>query len=578
MTDSRMNRREPRVVRGLLRVAWYELRSNLWPPSTRRRLYRIGAAALGVALWFGIFSAMRGGVSLLMKELPGVEGALPQTVELLTAVLLFTLAYSGVVVTLGRVYLADSLRLVGALPAEAGTLFWSYWVQVVAAAGWMPLAFGTAVLSGIGAALGVPAFWYLVLALGFSLFVVASVTVSLLGTTAIATLLPASRARDMLLVMSLIGLVGLFVAIRSLRPERLGDQSGAKKLAEALVELEAPGAGWLPSSHLADSLTPVFSGGAVNLKALAVLFAMTAVLVALSRFVFAAAFPIARSQALSARGQWLRGESWVSKLVWVVTSPLPRSVAALTRKDILHLGRDATQWSQLLLIVGLAVIYLFNMSALPLEDARQIGTSKAVLADWIAVINLMPASFVLAAVALRFVYAAISLEGRAAWISLSAPSGVGALVAAKIAVGFPILASLGVVLVTGTNAILGTSAGVATLSVVAVLLLAFALTGLGAGLGVMQPNFRADHPTQVVTSVGGFVFMGVAVVFSLLFVGSCAPVAWYLHLSVVGGEPVAFLGLGAAACAGLAVVGAAAMTVVPLIFGMSRLDAQRLEP
>lgn len=529
-------------------------------------------------MWIGIFLALRNGVTVLAEKLPGVERALPQTVALLTAVLGFALIYSGVVVTLGRVYLADSLRLVGALPARPGTFFWSYWMQVVGAAGWMPFAFGTAVLSGIGAAVAAPPSWYVVLVTGFLLFVVASVTVSLAATTLVATVLPASRARDVLLVMSLVGLVGLFIAIRGLRPERLGHVSGAKRLADALVALEAPGAGWMPSSFLAESLEPALSGGGADLRALLALALLTAGLAAVGHLAFALGFPVARSRALSARGQWLRGESPTSKLVFALTSPLPRPVAALTRKDLLHLGRDATQWSQLLLIVGLAVIYLFNMSALPLDDARQIGTTREVVADWIALLNLIPAGFVLAAVALRFVYAAISLEGRAAWIPLSAPAGLGALVAAKIAVGFPILAVLGVVLVIGTNAIVGASSGVGTLSVVAVLAMAFALTGLGAGLGVMQPNFRADHPTQVVTSLGGFVFMGISVVFAVVFAAACAPLAWYLHLRTSGEAPVPFLGFGAAVATGVALIAAAAMTVVPLIFGISRLDAQRLEP
>ncbi|MEO1175166.1 MAG: hypothetical protein AAFX94_24385, partial [Myxococcota bacterium] len=254
-------------------------------------------------------------------------------------------------------------------------------------------------------------------------------------------------------MLSLVGLVGLFIVVRRTRPEQIVDGQGVRRLTESLVSFQPPGGGYLPSSLLARFLNPMLSGSAPDFVAAALLF-LTAVLLAVSGYaVFQSAFPAARSLALSARGQWLSGESNVARAVWWVTRPLPGPVAALTRKDLLHLGRDATQWSQLLLIVGLAVIYLFNMSALPVANLSSLGISRQTAADAIAVLNLLPAGFVLSAVALRFVYAAISLEGRAIWIALSAPAGLGTLISAKIAVGFPILIVLGLALVLGTNAL-----------------------------------------------------------------------------------------------------------------------------
>lgn len=566
------------MLRGLFRVAWYELRSAIWPHSPQRRFYRIGAIGLGVALWIGIFRAVSAGVDTLTMRFPGIEAVIPRTVDLLLFVLFFALVYSSVLVTLARVFLAESLRLVGVLPAAPGQFFFSYWLQVVVAAGWMPLAFGSAILSGLGAGLGVSSEFYVALAVGLPLFVTASVTVAIIATTAVSTVLPATRARDMLVVLSLIGLVSLFIVVRSARPERIIGRSGVRELTESLVRFEVPGAGYLPSSLLSNVLTPVLTDGAPNLGAAGLLALSALVLAALGYLVFAIAFPRARSRALSARGQWLTEEGPMARAINWVTRFLPRSVAAVTRKDLLHLGRDATQWSQLLLIVGLAVIYLFNMSALPVGDLRAIGVSRAQAADAIAVLNLLPAGFVLSAVALRFVYAAISLEGRAIWIALSAPTGLGTLIAAKIAVGLPLLVILGAALVVGTNELVGASATMSALSMVAVLFMAIALSGLAAGLGIMRPNFRADHPTEVVTSVGGFVFMALAVVFSVVLVLVSAPGAWYVHQRLFGSELPPAATAVAVLSFGVAVLVSLATAVVPVVFGLARADSQRLEP
>ena len=48
--------------------------------------------------------------------------------------------------------------------------------------------------------------------------------------------------------------------------------------------------------------------------------------------------------------------------------------------------------------------------------------------------------------------------------------------------------------------------------------MAFALVGLGTGLGARYPRFAADNPSQVAGSYGGVAFMIVAVLFILVMI------------------------------------------------------------
>ena len=64
------------------------------------------------------------------------------------------------------------------------------------------------------------------------------------------------------------------------------------------------------------------------------------------------------------------------------------------------------------------MIYLFNISALPLHSGERIPFSLVTI---ISFLNLGLAGFVLAAVAARFIFPGVSLEGRQMWLLRSSP-------------------------------------------------------------------------------------------------------------------------------------------------------------
>ena len=63
--------------------------------------------------------------------------------------------------------------------------------------------------------------------------------------------------------------------------------------------------------------------------------------------------------------------------------------------------RDNTQWSQLILLVVLLMIYIFNIKSLPIHSGERIPFALVTI---ISFLNLGLAGFVLAAVAARFIF------------------------------------------------------------------------------------------------------------------------------------------------------------------------------
>ena len=120
-----------------------------------------------------------------------------------------------------------------------------------------------------------------------------------------------------------------------------------------------------------------------------------------------------------------------------------------------------------ILIAALIVIYLYNFSVLPLGESQ---TRTIYLQNIFSFLNMGLASFVLTAIAARFVYPAVSFEGEAFWIVRAAPISLRTFLWVKFIVyGFPLLI-LAEILIVSSNILLQVKPFMMILSVVTVLL------------------------------------------------------------------------------------------------------------
>src|SRR5207244_11005841 len=137
--------------------------------------------------------------------------------------------------------------------------------------------------------------------------------------------------------------------------------------------------------------------------------------------------------------RFIRGGLWR----WTVGSMLgwlPVAKREFVLKDIKLFFRDTTQWSQLILLAVLVVVYLFNIQALPLHRGEPVGFFYVNLVSFL---NLGLAGFVLASIAARVIFPAVSLAGRQMRLLRSSPLDLRGLVWSKHGVGpapLPLLA------------------------------------------------------------------------------------------------------------------------------------------
>ena len=166
-------------------------------------------------------------------------------------------------------------------------------------------------------------------------------------------------------------MAGLIMFIRFLRPERLVREASDEILLQFLESLKTPDLPFLPSTWAAKALLAgvgTLSGGALPHVLLlwggASLIFLLTVWVASQVYYTGWAGGHAAYRVAAPRRTWR-----VERLL----APLLRHCSATTRglliKDLKLFFRDPAQWSQLLLLGALAVIYLYNIQNLPLQHA-----------------------------------------------------------------------------------------------------------------------------------------------------------------------------------------------------------------
>ena len=195
---------------------------------------------------------------------------------------------------------------------------------------------------------------------------------------------------------------------------------------------------------------------------------------------------------------------------WQRKRPLLRGsgpVRALMGKEVIMFLREPTQWSQLLILTSLIVVHLVNIRDLPLDNWY--------LHNFIAFLNLGLIGAIMAAVAVRFIFPTVSLEGEGFWLLASSPVPLRKLFWSKFHLHFWPLVIASELLAGVTNSTLKATPFMYTLSAVMVVLMAAVLTALGILLGALFPRFRYNHVSDIATSAGGMIYM----MLSLLYVG-----------------------------------------------------------
>jgi ABC-2 type transport system permease protein len=399
-------------------------------------------------------------------------------------------------------------------------------------------------------------------------FVLIPVALGALLTLLLVNVFPARRARDLLMLMGVMFAMTLVVLLRFLEPERLLNVRSLPDITAFFATLQTPLTPLLPSFWAGETLFAALHGR-VDLMHVGALWSTALALTVLTRIAYARHYFTGFSKAQEARkARFTRLRFLERPARWL---PVPLAGRSMLVKDLKVFLRDTAQWSQLLLLFALVLVYLYNFRVLDLERIPYISRF---VKNVYAFVNLAMASFVISAVAVRFVFPAVSGEGRAFWVVRTAPVSLRAFLWSKFWIGLLPILLMAEGLTIVANEFLGIDPFLKVLTAVAIFFMTFGLVGLAAGLGAQYPRFNAENITQVAGSYGGVSFMVLAVLFILVEIALLAwpssVFLWFQYRSMAIPEWRVWL---MSACFTSAIVIAGATLVLPMRRGVRALEA-----
>ncbi len=476
------------------------------------RLLILVLAASG--FWLGVFGILY----RILKYFRGVEDVGPLLAGKILGVVLLAfvgiLVLSNVITALSSFFLSKDLDLLLSAPVDWLRLYCAKLGETLLHSSWMVALMAVPIFVAYGVVFrGGPLFVpYAVLTVA-PLLVLPAVAGSAL-TLVLVNIFPARRTRDLLSIVAL-GAVGVLILLfRLIRPERLASPEGFRNLVEFIAVLRTPTSPYLPSEWAAQAVMG-FLRGKIDLLPLALLWSTAGSFVVLGATLHRQLFAPGFTKAQEAAERFVRGTLW-RRTVGVMLAFLPVAKREFVIKDVKLFFRDTTQWSQLILLAVLVVVYLFNIKTLPLHRGESVGFFYITLVSFL---NLGLAGFVLAAIAARFVFPAVSLEGRHMWLLRSSPLDLRALLWSKYWVGTIPLLALALLLTGLTNVLLQVQPFMMALCLVTIVGLTFAIAALALGFGALFPQFETENAAQIPTSFGGLVYMmaAIAVLAAVIF-------------------------------------------------------------
>jgi ABC-2 type transport system permease protein len=522
------------------------LKPRIWPLTNRSirkgargsALKLIIFGTIGMLFWLVIFA-----VSLrVLTYFRSIEDiGLILGYKLMSMILIVSFAlliFSSILTSLSKLYLSRDLQLVHSMPVSSYKIFISRWIDSTVESAWMVVIFTLPVFLSYGIVYQAGAFYYTNTVMALLPLTINASALSTVMVMVAVIIIPASRLKSIVIFLGILFFVVISLAIRLSRPELLVDPEVFDTVMVYVTSLQTPSSPVLPSTWAYDSvragLSGAFGSGLFH-TALSWSFAvvMVFVMIVVADAIYFKGF--SKTQTASVRLFKNRAAGWK------YFNFLPGPVKSFTIKEIKTFLRDQTQWSQLFLIAALVVIYVYNFKVLPL-DKSPIKT--VYLQNLFSFLNMGLAMFVLTAISARFAYPAVSLEREAFWLVKSSPLSLKAFLWIKFFIYYFPLLILTEVLIIATNLLLSVTPFMMALSTITVFFLVPGIVAMGIGFGAAYPDFKAENPTQTVTSFGGLVFMIVCAAYIAVVILIEAGPVYNLFMAEIRGKilsPAAWL-------------------------------------
>jgi ABC-2 type transport system permease protein len=202
----------------------------------------------------------------------------------------------------------------------------------------------------------------------------------------------------------------------------------------------------------------------------------------------------------------------------------------LLKRDFLLFFREPSQWLHLMLMAILLLIFLISMSTMELKLTQPFLQTVSFM------VVFLFNGFLIASVALRFVFPSVSLESDSFWCVRASPLSLKKLYWHKVLVSFALVFVVAETLSILSVLMLRNDALLVTVSAACMGCVTLSMTGLNMGAGTYFAAYKEKNPIRIASSQGASLTFLASMVYLALVVSSLVvPLNKYFDSLIIRG-------------------------------------------
>ena len=483
---------------------FHPLLLNFLPPRKKGILVRkiSGAILLGITI-FVVTLIISWKMLIYFNSIQLIGPFLVSKILSLILITFFTLLiFSNLITSLGTFFLSSDLQLLQVTPVDYDLLFKTRFTLNTIISSWMVYIFGLPVFIAYGIVFKAEIAYYVTLFIILFPFLIIPASMGKLITELLINAFPVRTLRDLFVIITILFAGGVVLLFRVMRPERLVNPEFLGSIGNYISTLSQGNASYLPSTMMHKIIMNLLEKHPIPWIDILFFLYTGYFFYLLARYSFYLFFRNGLSMAIEGKGARLKKRE--NSIIGKLSSFLPSFYKEMFLKDWRLFFRDASQWSQLFLLLFLIIIYLYNFSVLPLDKTP---INSLYLKNMIGYANLVLAGLVISALGARFIFPSVSLESRSLWLIKGSPVQEKRFIISKMTFNLLPIAVVGFIITFFSCRFLNTTPLITTVSTVTILFLTVSVSTMGIYYGTKYPVLRFENVAQIATSYGGIVYM-----------------------------------------------------------------------
>jgi ABC-2 type transport system permease protein len=305
------------------------------------------------------------------------------------------LVLSALISTLNILFLSKDLRLLFSSPLKTGTVFFWKSIEVGINSGLMVLLFSLPALFSYCYYFAPKFIDIAAVLFFFFLYTISGVIIGILIGLIIPAFFSVKKLQPVLALVAILLISSIVIFLRLLKPEQFGNPAVIDNMVSYMANFDVGFFSYFPFAWLSKAFTLIAKDNYVGLIEIAGAFFLTITLLVALIWFLQKKFYFKLFDKINKSGRSKLRSGWKKNLI-------KGDYGTLLKKEVKTFIRTPAQWSQLLILAAIIVVFILNMKGIPMPHPS--------FKNLISYLNLGMAAFIVAGLNSRFSFTTIPME------------------------------------------------------------------------------------------------------------------------------------------------------------------------